>query len=387
MSRRPYLFPLAVFMVCAAYGGHRNRPKLHLACDPEIIGTAQSVNLHAHVSDGRPGVPVNFYAGDGWTPLGEAKTDSEGDADLEFSPGEFSDATGQMTITAWAVGYEDSDASLWAIDVEVDDVERDDLPDGVPPNMPSDRIEIRISPSIPDGHEIKLKIVDNEDSAAGSAYITDESEFTESATFTVTGGTQTEPGHSYGLKVKAYIDDAEEEVDSSGGFNVCAHPDTFSTKWYNEISGFWVGVWVTNFWESNSGDIRQLDKAWRSEVVEQAPPDNPPFEKSEDPPPPGYIKADLGSHDDRHKYPVWYINPTREGRAVFHQLFEFKCERCGVIDAACNQSGFEIVHSVMQSGGHWYHQAEKHGAAVTIGGNLSSDAGDGSAVSDRRLLK
>src|SRR2546423_8938248 len=263
MSRRPYLFALVVFMVCAAYGVRRNEPQLQLACDPELIGTAQSVNLHAHVSDGRAGITVNFYAGDGWTPLGEATTDSDGDADLEFSPGEFSDATGQVTITAQAAGYEDSDASLWVIEVEVDDVERDDLPDGVPPNMPSDPIEIRISPSIPDGHEIILKVVDNEDSAAGSASIDGDPAFTESAVLSVTGGTQTQPGHSYGLKVKAYIDDAEEEVDANGGFTVCAHPTDFKDKFYADFSegSPSVGLTVEDDWTSDgSGGREQLNE-------------------------------------------------------------------------------------------------------------------------------
>lgn len=160
---------------------------------------------------------------------------------------------------------------------------------------------------------------------------------------------------------------------------MCAHPVNFSTSRSSDPDETSVGVVARNDWESDSEPRSHMNMAQRSEVIGEGPRDHPPFPLGGGMTS-GYIPADSPPMLDPHGCPRSLITAGPAGSAIFHQLFKFKCDRCGVTDQICPHSGFEIKHELWNDGGIWKHKCTKQVPAVTIGGD-SSSAGSGNATS------
>jgi len=268
------------------------------------------------------------------------------------------------------------------------------LPNSVSPGK-TKQIAATITPtSLPAGTFFKF-VVDNQgDADAGSATITvpGNGQLTASGNITVKGGTQTKVGHGGKLKIVAQLNgDPAKICGRSNGFSVCAHPHKFSTARLSDINGIIdglerVGVKVKNEWESDSGAgatfLGDLNKADIFEVVSAPDPINtPPFLN-----PPGFhvgqfFLANTGILIDLHTWTRSDIQATVQGQAVFKQLIEFDCDRCGADSKPCEKSGFEIKHVLRHMGNSWRHRTRKDGAAVP---NISTGtaAATGTAQSD-----
>jgi len=302
--------------------------------------------------------------------------------------------------------FENRPARITVPKVEIADVIRGPsttLPNSVSPGK-TKQIAVTITPSsLPAGTFFKF-VVDNQgDADAGSATITvpGNGQLTASGNITVKGGTQTKPGHSSKLKIVAQLNgDPAKICGRSKGFSVCAHSHKFSTVKLSDLNyvaipgqpvdTLWVGLEVKNKWESDSGAnaLGDLDKVTINEAVGPPNPINtPPF--------PaaalhigGPLNAVLGNTIDDHAYqvsPQNVIVATAPGVAVFPQLFMFKCDRCGAVDEVCDDSGFEITHTLTHVKNSWRHHTKKTGLAATVNGK-SATAGTGSAPSGQHVI-
>lgn len=251
------------------------------------------------------------------------------------------------------------------------------LPDSVPP---SKTYSVEVTVTNPNGQPIDLDIA-NSGGSNGTATVSPQ-QITTTTTVTVTGGAQTAPGNGGNLKIRARQSGAV--LAESAGFTVCAHPASVSTSRHGDIgTAVYVGVKAANVTHSDSGQIPDLDEVDRSEIIGEGARTNPPFTLGGSNVS-GFVRADR-TYVDSHGYPRGSITTGPSGSVTFTQLFVFNCKRCGASDIVAPDSGFEIVHTLRNTGTSaaptWTHKCVKSGAGVTIG-TRTATAGGGSATSD-----
>ena len=163
------------------------------------------------------------------------------------------------------------------------------------------------------------------------------------------------------MQIQATLNGKEVKA-TSDQFSVCAHPLNIKATFHKDINDdISVGMIVKDTLESDSGRFEALDKVEWSEVVESFRRSDPPFHEGSGfinnsgylpvIPPPGQFAA------DKHAEPRPAAGP--KGLANKLQLHIFKCRRCGAIDKAIPNSGFDITHEVFQVGKQWKHRVTK----------------------------
>lgn len=360
--------------------------------DPAFLLTSETHGDASNVAQGREiginvygiagpsavcvGDTANLIAKEGTSPYTWASSDTA--VATVNSSGEVTGiASGSATITATDYNGCSAQKQMNILKVDIAEFDR------VPPTK-TKQVAVTTTPSpLPAGCSIAL-VCEADAGTTGSATVSPAT-ISQSTTVTITGG-----GQSWGsgnnaapnnIKLRAKLGSCicDEEA-----FTVCAHPVNFSTSRSSDLDGTSVGVVARNDWESDSETRSHMNKAQRSEVIGEGPRDHPPFPLGGGMTS-GYIPADSPPTLDQHGCPRSLITAGPAGSAIFYQLFKFKCDRCGVTDQICPNSGFEIKHELWNDGGIWKHKCTKQGSAVTIGGD-SSSAGSGNATSDDHTI-
>jgi hypothetical protein len=254
----------------------------------------------------------------------------------------------------------------------------DGMPDSVPPGKTYEvEVTVTWSKAACPGQHIDLSIING--SADNGTATVSPAQITATTTVTVTGGTQTKPGHDGQLKIQAKLDGTIVKAESAG-FTVCAHPINYKDTFKSDIdTPTRVGMFVQDDWESDSGTFSHLDEAEISELVQLGPRNSPPFAPAASITlnTSSYFPADSRTVDE-HRVGRPSAGPA--GTLEHHQLCIFKCHRCGAVDKDMPNSGFKIIFEVFQVGTKWKQRTRKVGSAITLGARTSG-AGDANAVS------
>jgi hypothetical protein len=236
--------------------------------------------------------------------------------------------------------------------------------------------------------------VEGSGGANGTATVTAGAHLAATGTATISGGTQTGVGNAGALRVRATA--GGTVIGRSAGFTVAAWPANFTTSRVSDIdAGDAIGVVASNAWESDSGTPGDLDKAKRTERVDLASRDNPPFTSgagtSATSGTSGYISGTASPTQDSHRYLRSLTSTSTLAHGsyaiVYRQNFLLSDERTGVVGTVVPKSGFTITHTVWwpAPAGPWKHQTAKAGAAVSVNG-IAATAGAGSALSEVHTL-
>ncbi len=247
----------------------------------------------------------------------------------------------------------------------------DGMPDSVPPAKPCS-VLVTVDPSLEGTSQFIELTVINSSGDNGSATVF-PSRITKSATVTVTGGSQTAPGHAGQLQIQAKLDGNIVNA-TSAGFSVCAHPLNMAATLGLDVNDETaVGIIVRVAIQSDSGRFGDLDQIAMSEVVEQFRKDQPPFNEGS-----GFANTSgfqsiippLGKQGkpqtqiDRHVEPRPAPGPNGKSNRI--QLHIFNCQRCGAVNKVLPKSGFDILHEVFQVGKIFKHRVTKVGAPISI---------------------
>jgi hypothetical protein len=194
-----------------------------------------------------------------------------------------------------------------------------------------------------------------------------------SATVKLRGGDQTDVGKAGGLRLIAK--QGPTVLASSAGFSVSAIPQNWSASFNSLITGTRRGIKVDNNWESDSGNLADLDKAERSEQVQYGAGSGSLAGAGAGAQNSGYFPADSSPLTDSHGIGVAVL--TGPGSLVAEQTFIFKDKRTGATDIPAKNSGFRLTRDVAEpTPGNIEITTTKEGTATTANG-FSSDAGSG----------
>ena len=200
-------------------------------------------------------------------------------------------------------------------------------------------------------------------------------DLTATTTVQLRGMVQTTPGSANGLHLVATHH--ARSIATSTGFSVSAIPQNWSVTLHSLITGPERGIEVNNNWESDSGNVADLDMAQRSEQVQYGAGtgcfagvtgDNSHYRPADSPP-----------LVDHHAAPVGML--TSPGRIVAEQTFTFIDDRTGAVDIPAKRSGYRLTREVTEPvAGSFSIVTTKAGTATSANG-FASDAGAGTVTS------
>jgi hypothetical protein len=201
-----------------------------------------------------------------------------------------------------------------------------------------------------------------------------------SATVQLRGVDQTDVGKGGNLKLVASL--GGTRLAASAGFSVSSIPQNWSVTKNALVTGTERGIDVNNNWESDSGNVADLDKAERSEQVQYGvgtgcfagvTGNNS-----------GYKAANSPPLVDHHAAPVGLLTST--GSIIAEQTFIFKDNRTGAINIPATNSGFRLTRNVTEpTPGSLVITTTKAGTATTANG-FSSAAGSGTVTSGAQAV-
>lgn len=197
------------------------------------------------------------------------------------------------------------------------------------------------------------------------------------ATLRLRGLNQTKPGNAGNLRL--IPKQGTNELARSNGFSVSSVPQNWPTSLVNAVDEpDRIGMIALNSWESDSGNVADLDEVKRREQIELTTKTGPWASASQETS--GWRDATMGSIQDSHTSSP-RSSYRRVGNKIANQVFTFKCERTGVVDIVARNSGLLISREVTAgaTAGTFVYTISKVGAAVTANG-YSSDAASGSAA-------
>jgi hypothetical protein len=194
------------------------------------------------------------------------------------------------------------------------------------------------------------------------------------------GTSQTEPGHTGNLRLVAQL--GTTIVGRSAGFSVSAIPQ----RWHTRLMGPYrdthmAGITVQNAWESDSGEVADLDRVERRERLAHtatgALAGRPAGHPS------GALPGTDSPIDDTHTLPLSWL--TGEGEIAVQQAFTFNDERTMSYDVPGRDSGYSIRKVVTRRpGGGLDLTVTKTGAMATAEG-FTVSAGSGEASASQRV--
>ena len=264
------------------------------------------------------------------------------------------------------------------------------MPDRIPP-----RVDTNVNVTI-DGWRIPMRpvvlSVDGTGGGNGTATINGGAtvDLTGSTNVRLQGGTQTGVGNAGNLRLVASQSGAT--LARSGGFSVSAIPQNFSITFNSELTGARRGIIVNNHWESDSGNVADLNEAQRSEQVQYGASSGilAGYSGLNS----GFLPAHSPPTTDRHSTGVatWLRKPSITigviGRAVAEQVFIFNDRRTGATNIPVTRSGYRLTREVGQLSllGQYVRDfgITKAGTATTANGYHSA-AGAGSVTRIQRV--
>ena len=239
---------------------------------------------------------------------------------------------------------------------------------GMPASLPPTKtyaVQVTVEPPLTGSDFIELSIIGS--SVLNGSATVSPSRITKTTTVVVTGGSQTLPRNAGRLQIQAKLNGNDVKA-VSDGFSVCAHPLNLKTKFFRDINAGQAGMIVAETLDSDSGRFADLDQVQWSEVVEPLTRNEPPFNQGSGiinnsaflpviPPPGKFIS-------DTHAEPRPSAGP--KGIVDKIQLHIFNCARCGAIDKAVPNSGFDIEHEVFPAGNRFKHKVTKSATDISI---------------------
>lgn len=203
-----------------------------------------------------------------------------------------------------------------------------------------------------------------------------------SATIQLRGVNQTAPGNAGNLRLVAH--QGTVRVAQSSGFTVSSVPQNWSTSLVRSFTGpAAIGMVALNSWQSDSGNVADLDEVRRKEQVQVTTKTGPYAGAVQGVS--SWRDATLGAIHDHHR-----DSPRASFRAlgskIAKQVFIFKCARTAVTDIPARNSGLVITRNITSGGtGIFNYDISKVGTAVTANG-FASAAASGSAVAPTQVV-
>jgi len=249
--------------------------------------------------------------------------------------------------------------------------------DRIPPRVATS-FEVRVTPDLGDSGQIVTLAVINQGAGNGLVAVNGGPAANLTATGTVSLGTtgdvlgisspsQTRPGSAGRLQLVARVRGLDTV--RTPGFSVAAIPQNYSTRFLDTFNGWVVlppspcrsrfpglmrsvGILVENSWESDSGELADLDQVERREFVRTVGASGV-LRTGEALTQPCFGPAVGGSTQDFHGIPLGPLDLARGprvGQRVTRQTFIFNDRRTGARGVFVPNSGFEIVKEVFEGG-------------------------------------
>jgi hypothetical protein len=194
-----------------------------------------------------------------------------------------------------------------------------------------------------------------------------------SATVRLRGVNQTGVGKAGGLRIVAK--QGPVLLASSAGFSVSSIPQNWSISFHSLITGGRRGIRVNNNWQSDSGNVADLDQAERSEQVQYGAGSGSLSGAGAGAHNSGYLPANNPPLTDSHGAGVGLL--TGVGSIIAEQTFIFKDKRTGANNIPAKNSGYRLSRNVTEpTPGNLEITTTKQGTATTANG-YSSSAGSG----------
>ena len=253
----------------------------------------------------------------------------------------------------------------------------EEMPDRIPPRV-NTPVDIEISGLAEDAPPVKLGVYgDSESDGEVTINGAENVELRASATVQLRGKSQTERGKGGNLRLVAF--QGEFLRGMSSGFSVSSVPQNWSTELREGVrDNGEIGMIVDNCWESDSGNLDDLDLVQRREHLEMTEASGP-WEKRVLSPTGGSSGA-RGCNEDQHL--DRQANIREPGVNVVRQIFVFNCKRTGATDIPSKNSGFVIARVVTRVDDSLSYSINKKGYAVTMkssSGSTLVDAAHGHA--------
>jgi outer membrane protein OmpA-like peptidoglycan-associated protein len=222
----------------------------------------------------------------------------------------------------------------------------DSVPDRIPPRIDTE-VAVTVTDRAPDSPPIVISIPAG-GAILGNATVEGDTSasITGSTVIDVRGVLMTHPDRRPGA-LQLVATHGMNKVGTSNYFAVTAIPQNASVTFEAPLkTGSHLGVSVQTRWESDSGQITDLDAVQWKESVEETMNDGifekrPPTETQK-------LKATANRMPvlDRHGTPVEWLTDT--GRSETRQLLEFEDRRVGSFGNAMKNSGFLIVREAKE---------------------------------------
>ena len=205
-------------------------------------------------------------------------------------------------------------------------------------------------------------------------------DLTSSAAVRLRGVDQTAVGNAGNLRLVA--EQGGTRLATSAGFSVSSIPQNWSITLNALVTGPERGIDVNNNWESDSGNVADLDNAMRSEQVQYGVGTGcfagVTGQNS------GYRAANSPPLVDHHAAPVGLL--TGVGSIIAEQTFIFKDDRTGAVDIPARNSGYRLTRNVtVPVAGTLAITTTKTGTSTTANG-FSSAAGSGTVTSGAQAV-
>lgn len=192
----------------------------------------------------------------------------------------------------------------------------------------------------------------------GSARIIGATTLLQSGSIKLLGETQTEPGSSAGLSVRAMINGAYVG-NGSQPFSVCAHPAAVTNgpecvPHYSDEGSNRVGMYISIGVVSDSGKTSDLDRVLDQERVSVGRDQSESLQKYSADPDIGKFESAATARFDRHRHDVSHLRELNDtilrgqpGEWSNYQLDVFRCERCGMEHfVSIPNSGYRITRRI-----------------------------------------
>ena len=248
------------------------------------------------------------------------------------------------------------------------------MPDRIPP-----RIDTPVSVGIT-GWSVPMRnvTISVEGTGGGNGTVTingaNSVDLNSSATVNLRGVNQTGVGNAGRLRLVAR--QGPVLLASSTGFSVSSIPQNWSVSFHSLITGGRRGIRVNNNWQSDSGNVADLDQAERSEQVQYDAGSGSLAGAGAGAHNSGYLPANNPPLTDSHGAGVGLL--TGVGSIAAEQTFIFKDRRTGANNIPARNSGFRITRNITEpTPGNLEITTTKQGTATTANG-FASSAGSGS---------
>mgnify|MGYP006281524471 CR=1 FL=1 len=277
------------------------------------------------------------------------------------------------------------------VSVEIGDVERaPGLPFSLPPGQPKD-VSVTINPALTgSGHDIEFDVI-NGSADNGTATVTANATRDATGAITITGGNQTEPGHSGNLNIRSRLDGIAD-CDTSTGFSVCAHPQKVSHAYQWLLEPFvneagkkhWGACYLISVGSDSTGTLDEVRICENIETIEASGALRNHTKTTG-----VFFEATAAMQDNNAvggvgsaQAMIDYLEQhNNEGTAVQEQFYRFSCARCGIGEDSeagpiVPKSGFQVTLTVSKEDGKHYVNVRKQGKDIPDNPAVAGQVGD-----------